>query len=58
MRGDVREQARVARRVGIIDAAGQDRDGDGPGGQCAAVGGGVDAVGPPIDNKIPNRVPC
>ena len=58
LRGDVREQARVARRVRIIDAAGQDRDGDGPASQRAAVSGGVDAVGPLIDNEIPNRVPC
>ena len=43
-RRDLREQARVPRRVGVIDAAGQERKGGGPGGQCAAVRGAVDAV--------------
>ena len=51
VRGDVREQVRVARRVGIIDAAGQDRDGERPGGQRAAVGGGVDAVRAARDDR-------
>ena len=47
LRRDVREQIRVPRWVRVIDAAGQDRDGDRPRGECAAVGTFV-AAAPPL----------
>ena len=40
------EQVRVTRGIGPVNAAGEDRDGQAPGGQGAAVGAAVDPERP------------
>ena len=45
MRGDLAGEASVFRGINRVDAAGL--GGDGAGGECSAVGGGVDDIYPP-----------